>query len=190
MPDISTHIANCLVRKSEDAIDLIYDHYASNLYGYLIQMLGDEDDAQDVLQDSFIKIWKNAEQYDASKARLFTWLLNICRNTAIDRIRSRKKYEEKKIQSRSESVYKPVIENNMDHLDIHKHLGKLDVKYQNVIQLLFFSGMTHKEASEALDIPLGTVKTRLRNGLRELHKIYGFDAGNTGFLILLLWMIK
>ena len=136
-------------------------------------MISDDEIAQDVLQECFIKIWRYAGKYDANKAKLFTWLYRIARNTAIDKIRSRSKKTEKEIQINDYNVYRlPTFGLNQDTIDLRKHVETLDEKYQIVINALYFEGMTQQEASDELEIPLGTVKSRLKIGLRELKKIY------------------
>ena len=188
MQENSEHIIALLQRKDEKAIDLIYDAYGENLYGYLFQMLGSENEAQDVMQDSFVKIWRYAERYDPQKSRLFTWLLSICRNTAIDLIRKKKNINHSEIQEQLNHVYNTTTETQPDTMDIRKHLDALDAKYREVVYLLFFQGYTQKEASDHLGIPLGTVKTRLKIAIRELNKVYSFNKNNLSLLILLLWM--
>lgn len=170
---IEKDIVNLLENGDKKAITLLYENYADALYGVIKKVIVDDDTAQDVLQETFVKIWRYSKKYDSSKAKLFTWLYRIAYNTAIDKIRSVKNKTEKEVQMETSSVYKVSSgELNQDVLDIQKHLGSLDEKYQIVINALFFEGMTQQEASDELDIPLGTIKSRLKIGLRELKKIY------------------
>ena len=170
---IEKQIVNLLERGDKKAITLLYDNYSDSLYGVIKKIIADDDTAQDVLQESFIKIWRYSKKYDSSKAKLFTWLYRISYNTAIDKVRSLKNKNGKEVQIETSTVYKITSnELNQDVLDIKKHLNTLDKKYQIVINALFFEGMTQQEASEELDIPLGTIKSRLKIGLRELKKIY------------------
>jgi RNA polymerase sigma factor (sigma-70 family) len=170
---IEKEIVGLLKHGDKKAITLLYDNYADALYGVIKKIISDDDTAQDVLQESFIKIWRYSKKYDSSKAKLFTWLYRIAYNTAIDKIRSQKNKEGKEVQIDTSSVYKiSAGELNQDVMDMQKHLSSLDEKYQIVINALFFEGMTQQEASEELDIPLGTIKSRLKIGLRELKKIY------------------
>ncbi|WNH07953.1 RNA polymerase sigma factor [Thalassobellus suaedae] len=170
---IEKEIVYLLERGDKKAITLLYENYADSLFGVIKKIITDDEIAQDVLQESFVKIWRYAKKYDASKAKLFTWLYRIAYNTAIDKTRSLKNKSGKEIQIETSNVYK-ITSNalNEDVLDIKKHLGSLDEKYQIVINALFFEGMTQQEASDELDIPLGTIKSRLKIGLRELKKIY------------------
>lgn len=170
---IEKEIVSLLERGDKKAIHLLYENYADALYGVIKKIITDDDTAQDVLQESFVKVWRYSKKYDATKAKLFTWLYRIAYNTAIDKVRSLKTKIDNEIQIETSSVYKITSnELNQDVLDIKKHLNTLDEKYQIVLHALFFEGMTQQEASEELDIPLGTIKSRLKIGLRELKKIY------------------
>lgn len=113
------------------------------------------------------------KKYDSSKAKLFTWLYRIARNTAIDKLRSHNLKFTKEVQIHDSNVYKLSTSGiNQDTLDLKKHVANLDSKYQIVLNALYFEGMTQQEASEELDIPLGTIKSRLKIGLRELKRVY------------------
>lgn len=170
---IEKEIVSLLARGDKKAIHLLYENYSDALYGVIKKIISDDDTAQDVLQESFVKIWRYSKKYDATKAKLFTWLYRIAYNTAIDKARSLKTKIDNEVQIDTSSVYRITSnELNQDVLDIKKHLDTLDEKYQIVLQALFFEGMTQQEASEELDIPLGTIKSRLKIGLRELKKIY------------------
>lgn len=170
---LEQHIVELLNAEDKRAVSLIYENYSDALYGVIHKIIKDPDLAQDVLQESFIKIWKKAKTYDASKAKLFTWLYRIARNTAIDKYRSTSSKFEKEIQIEESNVYKlSVMSLNQDAIDLKKHIAALDSKYQIVLNALFFEGMTQQEASDELEIPLGTVKSRLKIGLRELKKVY------------------
>lgn len=170
---LEKHIVELLQDRDEKAISLLYDNYGNTLYGVAFKVLKDEELAQDVLQESFIKIWKKSDSYDASKAKLFTWLFRITRNTAIDKLRSVKSKTEKEIQIDVSNVYNIGERGIMPELiDVKENLNKIETKYRVVLEALFFEGMTQQEACEELDIPLGTIKSRLKIGLRELRKIY------------------
>ncbi|AWX45394.1 hypothetical protein HME9304_02408 [Flagellimonas maritima] len=184
---IEKHIVSLLAEKDEKAISLLYDHYGDTLYGVAFKVVRNSDLAQDVLQESFIKIWKKADSYDASKAKLFTWLFRIIRNTAIDKLRSINNKSDKEVQIDVSDVYNlGVSAIRPELMDVQENLEKIEPKYQIVLEALFFQGMTQQEASEELDIPLGTVKSRLKIGLRELGKIYGTSMTLLLLILLLL----
>ena len=160
---IEKNIVTLLEKGDKRAITLLYENYADALYGVIKKVIADDETAQDVLQETFVKIWRYSKKYDSKKAKLFTWLYRIAYNTAIDKIRSLKNKTEKEVQIETSSVYKVSFgELNQDVLDIKKHLNTLDEKYQIVINALFFEGMTQQEASDELESPLGTIKSRLK----------------------------
>jgi RNA polymerase sigma-70 factor (ECF subfamily) len=170
---IEQEIVKLLKNGDKKAISLLYENYSDTLYGVILKVISDQDLAQDALQETFIKVWKKAKTYDVNKAKLFTWLYRIAYNTAIDKVRSQSNKQSKEVQIENSNVYKLTTKGlNEDVLDIKTHLKNIDEKYQTVINALFFEGLTQQEASEELDIPLGTIKSRLKIGLRELKKIY------------------
>ena len=164
---------------NRQAMGWLYDKYASVLYGIALKIVGSEMEAQDVVQEAFVKIWKNVDKYEPGKGTFFTWILNITRNTGIDKIRSAGFRKQSMIQGLDSSVYKngePKTYFNPDTLDLKQNLGKLDPKYQQIIELAYFHGFTQKEIEEELNIPIGTVKSRIRIALRELRKIFSVDT--------------
>lgn len=170
---IEKEIVALLQNKDKKAITLLYTNYADALLGVIKKIIPHDETAHDVLQETFVKVWRYAKKYDSNKAKLFTWLYRIAYNTALDKIRSQKNKIKHEIQIENSAVYKLTSNQlNQDVLDIKKHLNSLDDKYQIVIHALFFEGMTQQEASDELEIPLGTIKSRLKIGLRELKKIY------------------
>ena len=171
--NLEKEITDLLEKGDQRALNLLYENYSNTLYGVIFKITKDDALAQDALQESFIKIWKNSKKYDAKKAKLFTWLYRIARNTAIDKLRSFNNRNGKEVQIEDSNVYRiATAELNQDVIDLKKHVATLDQKYQIVLDALFFEGMTQQEASEELNIPLGTIKSRLKIGLRELKKVY------------------
>ena len=170
---LEQQIVHLLEKGDKKAINLLYENYSDSLYGVILKVTINEEIAQDALQETFVKIWKNAKKYDSKKAKLFTWLYRIAKNTAIDKLRSFNKRFDKEVQIDKSNVYiLPTVNLNQDVLDLKEHVARLDEKYQIVLKALFFEGMTQQEASDELDIPLGTIKSRLKIGLRELKKVY------------------
>ena len=156
------------------AMDLLYDHYSDALYGVVLRMVGDEALASDVLQESFVKIWQNSRSYDPSKGRLFTWLLRIVRNKAIDSIRKTGRKAE--IQSELKIVHKGDTSDAKDPTlqhDLNTVLSNLDKDQRELIEHSYILGFSHPEIAEKFDLPLGTVKTRIRNAMQELRSIFG-----------------
>jgi RNA polymerase sigma-70 factor (ECF subfamily) len=159
----------------ENAFSKIYSMYSDALHGIIYSIVLDEDIAQEVLQDVFIKIWNNAATYSLGKGRFFTWILNIARNSAIDKTRSKAYKNSKKNLSATNFV--DILSSNddlnlkMNAIGIRKFVDVLKPVCIQIIDLLFFKGYTHSEAADELEIPLGTLKTRNRNCLNELRTI-------------------
>lgn len=164
-----------LKRGEESAYGYLYDHYAATLYGVILQVVPQQEVAEDVLQEVFVKIYRNIDQYEASKGRLYTWMLHIARNTAIDTIRSKEFKKSRKIRELKESVNanaaKKSVTPYVDHLGLDKVLSALNEDQQKIIDLAYFKGYTQEEISKELQLPLGTVKTRVRNALIQLRKL-------------------
>ncbi|SIT78174.1 RNA polymerase sigma-70 factor, ECF subfamily [Pontibacter indicus] len=152
----------------------LYDRYSPTLYGIVFRIVKDENVAEDVLQEAILRIWVSFDKYDASKGRLFTWMLNICRNLAIDTIRS-KQYRvsilSQKIEADSRifhytDTFKP------EHIGMREIVDKLNPEQKQIIDLMYFDGLTQSEIAESYDIPLGTVKTRARNAVKFLSRLF------------------
>lgn len=170
---VEQQIITLLEKGDQRALNLLYENYSDSLYGVILKVTNNEEIAEDALQETFIKVWKNAKKYDSKKAKLFTWLYRIARNTAIDKLRSFNNRFQKEVQIDKSNVYiLPTMNLNQDVIDLKEHVARLEEKYQIVLKALFFEGMTQQEASDELDIPLGTIKSRLKIGLRELKKVY------------------
>lgn len=152
----------------------LYDAYGGALFSVVLRIVQSRELAEQVLQDTFVKVWRNSASYDASKGRLFTWLVNIARNTAIDATRTAHFQHYRKTESLDHLVHKPGGDTlNPDHVGVREVVGRLDEKYRLLIELIYFQGYTQEEAAEATGIPIGTIKTRLRYAIGELRKMFG-----------------
>lgn len=161
--------------KEADAFSYFYDNYSAAIYGTISRIVNDEDVAEEVLQDSFMKFWDKIDQYDASKGRFFTWMVNISRNLAIDKLRSK---EMKKVgKTDNIETYVTGIERgnlnyqSIDGIGLKETLAGLREEERFILEMAYFKGYTQSEISDEFDIPLGTVKTRLRMGLKNLRKV-------------------
>lgn len=166
-------LVSLLKQKDKAAFSYLYDNYSSALYGIALKILNqDEETSKDILQETFIKIWKSMESYEPTKGTLFTWMLNITRNGAIDKLRLLKKVS---IHSINDNVH--IVDRIHQHtigedkIGVKEVVKNLKPEYKSVIDLAYFGGYTQEEISEELNIPLGTVKTRVRAALIELRKI-------------------
>ena len=161
---------------NRDAFEYLYDHYAPALYGIIMKIVKDEEKAADVMQDSFLKIWKNIGAYNVDKGTLFTWILNVARNTAIDRLRLDVKLSKsinwehvQEADLTNGVIFNPIPAT----IDIRAIVQRLLPEKSLLIDLVYFQGYTHEEVSAKLMLPLGTVKSRIRKALNELREIFG-----------------
>lgn len=179
-----------LKNRDKRGLSVLYDRYSAALYGVALRIVRSEPVAEDVLQEAFIKIWKSSQSYDSKKGTLFTWMLNITRNTAIDKTRSAHYRSNGKIQpledfvNGSERV--PVTEQSIEHIGLREKVDKLEVKYRTIVDMIYFEGYTQAEVAEKMDLPLGTVKTRVRIALRELRKVF-VETKRVLPLLFVLW---
>jgi RNA polymerase sigma factor (sigma-70 family) len=163
-----------LRNREKIAIEALYDMYSSSLYGVVSRIIIDTATAEDVLQETFVKIWHSFSSYSTEKGRLFTWMVNIARNLAIDKIRSKDFKNQNKnqelennvtfIDEQKSTVYKPEL------VGIKELVETLKPEQKSILDLVYFKGYTHVEAADELGIPLGTIKTRLRMAIQQLRK--------------------
>ncbi len=161
--------------KNENGFHYLYDHYSGALYGVVLRIVHSKDYTEEIIQDVFVKIWNSIGQYDASKGRFYTWMINIARNTAIDYLKSKSFQNELKNQSIPDFVYNSAElsteSHSSDFIGFDKVLESLDVDKKELIDLAYYQGYTQSEISEKLKIPLGTVKTKMRNALMKLKDL-------------------
>lgn len=164
-----------LQNKDAQAFGYLYDNYSAALFGVIYKMVEDKELAEDILQETFVKIWNSFSAYDSSKGRLFTWMLNITRNHTIDTLRSREYKKQNQIYNGKINVDNFIDvaggAARFDSLGIRKHLTHLKTDQKQIIDLAYFSGFTHEEIAKQLSIPLGTVKTRMRAAIMELRRL-------------------
>jgi RNA polymerase sigma-70 factor (ECF subfamily) len=163
-------LVSLLKQKDNQAFSYLYDNYAGALYGVVKQIVTDVEIGSDVLQEVFVSIWRKIDTYDASKGRLFTWMLNIARNAAIDKTRSKNYQQVLRQQPIDDNeLSHPVIRPGYDDYGLKRVLLKLKDEQRLLVDLSYYQGFTHEQIAKALNIPLGTVKTRLRTALTQLR---------------------
>ena len=168
------HIIELLSRQDAQGLSLLYDKYSGALFGTIVRVVRSNEIAEEVLQDTFTKAWRNFEKYDTTKGRLFTWLINIARNSAIDATRG------KGFNQQNQSLDNVVntidtqqsTSINPETMDMRALTEKLAPEYKSLIDLIYFQGYTQAEAAETLNIPLGTVKTRVRAAMVRLKELF------------------
>ncbi len=177
-----SELITLLKDKDEKAFNYLYDNYSGALYGLILKIVLESNYAEEVIQDVFMKIWKNIDQYDTSKGRLYTWMINISRNTAIDYVKSKGYQNQLKNQSitnfvnREETIslsdrLSNVSENNTDLIGMNSVINGLKPEWKELIDLAYYQGYTQIEIAEKLAIPIGTVKTRTRSAMLELKEL-------------------
>ncbi len=170
-----TSLISQLQNGEQHALAYLYDRYGAALYGVVIRIVNDKNIAEEILQDVFLKIWTRIASYDSQKGKLFTWMLNIARNAAIDKIRSAEITKQKKTKGISGFVSTVESNENVsqtnDGIGLQNVLKQLPPEQQVIIEYLYFKGYTQSELAEEKNIPLGTVKTRLRMAMQTLQSI-------------------
>ncbi len=167
-----------LLRKGDQsAMGILYDKYAAALYGVILRIVHSEESAEDLLQETFVKIWMGFSSYDGSKGRLFTWMMRVARNLALDKVKSKEFRNARKnqeidsivtlVDKQSSITYEP------DHVGITELIhSSLNPDSEKLVRLIYFQGYTQAEAAQELGIPLGTVKTRLRAAIAIIRTIF------------------
>lgn len=164
----------------EEAFEALYDRYARLLYSILLSVVKSPPEAQDMLQETFLHIWRQAKQFDGERGNVYSWLVTLTRNRAIDRLRS-KGFRERQQEI---SVYDTMMlyhASDPSPLDsvtfteqrerLHKALAQIPVEQRDALMLAYFQGYTQVEIADVLQTPLGTVKTRMRQGLIKLSSL-------------------
>jgi RNA polymerase sigma-70 factor (ECF subfamily) len=164
----------------ESALSAIYDRYSAMLFGMLIRVLEDRGAAEEVLQDLFLQLWRNAGQFDASRGSLPAWLMVIGRNRAISRLRGRRDCELLEEKDGDYAINFASAQNIEDEAvrtelarSVTAALAKLPAEQRRAVELAYFEGMTQSEIADRTGCPLGTVKTRVRTAMQSLKLILG-----------------
>jgi RNA polymerase sigma factor (sigma-70 family) len=171
---LEDRIVYLLTDQDKGALRLIHENYSVVLFNVILRIVKHEDIAKDVLQDALIKIWKKSFKFERKKGGLYTWMVAICRNAAIDKTRSRDFMDRQKSNEALDIVFVSDSlgrESKGDNDDFHELLQELTEHHRHLINLSFFEGYTHPEISAQLNMPLGTVKTRIRMALIHLRSI-------------------
>jgi RNA polymerase sigma factor (sigma-70 family) len=164
-------LVGLLQQRNEKAFSYLYDNYSGALFSIVNGIVTEKETANDVLQNVFINIWRKIELYNPSKGRLFTWMLNIARNAAIDEVRSKAYNNTLRNVPLPETneIAGAVTGTAVTDVGLKKVLENLKGELRVLVDLSYFQGYTHEEISKALNLPLGTVKTRIRSALIQLR---------------------
>ncbi len=169
-----------ICQKNEAALSELYDRYARLLFSVAHHMVGDRAAAEEITLDAFTQVWEKAERYNPDRASLSTWMVSIARYRAIDRLRRWDSRPEK------DSVYwtdvnfelsshhhnpEASTEENLLRERVQRALAELPVEQRQALALAYFKGMSHSQIANALELPLGTVKTRIRLAMEKLRRL-------------------
>ncbi|GAA4816381.1 RNA polymerase sigma factor [Litoribaculum gwangyangense] len=157
--------------KDEVALSKLYDNYAPALYGVIIRICKDEQHAQNILQDTFMTIWEKAHQYNSEKGKFYTWAYRIAKNKTLNF----KRKSQNLIQTEDLSVYankEDSITIEPEYLQLSGCLKQLEEHHQKALELVYFNGLTHREAHKEMDVPLGTFKSYIKQALKKLQLSY------------------
>lgn len=154
----------------------IYDQTASLVYGLVLRVVRAPSIAEEVTQEVYLQIWRQAGDFDAAKGSARTWMTTIAHRRAVDAVRSNQSARAREMASPADPPVRDVAEaavESDERQDIRRALGELTVLQRDSIELAYFHGLTYRQVAEHLDIPLGTVKTRMRDGLLRLRSALG-----------------
>ena len=179
-------LLKAIVRQDETALAELYDRYRVILFSILVRILNSREEAEDVLQEVFLQVWRRAKDFDEQRGRPFTWLVTLARSRGIDRLRNLAARERVAIagaREPSEQVSDAVADafRSEQRGLVTSALNQLPVEQKDPLMLAYFDGLTQSEISEKLGAPLGTVKTRMRTGLIKLRELLGNKSTSFGF---------
>jgi RNA polymerase sigma-70 factor (ECF subfamily) len=166
-------LVRSLKANQRQAYEYLYQNYSGALMGIITRIVKDTEKSEDLLQDVFLKIWKKINDYDASKGRLFTWMVNIARNTAIDAYRKDKNVWLEDLDGKVNTIDLLNVTDTSNHnFDVKSITENLKTDRKILIDMVYFQGYTQEEAAEILQIPLGTAKSRIRIALQDLKAYF------------------
>lgn len=159
------------------AFDQLYDRYAQIIFNLCTRILKDESEAEDVMQEIFLQIWREADRFDAARASVKTWVFTIARSRSLDRYRSRKTIQKRLEPTEDQELYQlSSLENvegsNLMQQYVSQALGQLSREQRLVLQLSYYDGLTQEEIAQQLGEPLGTIKSRIRSALIKLRSLF------------------
>jgi RNA polymerase sigma-70 factor (ECF subfamily) len=165
-----------------EAFAVLYDRHGRPAYSLAYRMMGEKQAAEELAQNAFIKVWRRAGSYRAERASVRTWILSIVHNRGIDQLRShasRRRLQEKIEASAASSQPSEAFAEtwrNTQSEQVREALSTLPKEQLKILELAYFSGYTHVEIAELLGVPLGTVKGRMRAGLKKMRAYFGSQS--------------
>ncbi len=179
-------LIKAIAARDEAALALLYDRYRVVVFGLLMRILNNREEAEDVLQEVFLQVWRKAADFDENRGRPFTWLVTLGRSRGIDRLRSLAT-RERITEVGAREVSEPVSDAAGDTFKseqrglVNNALAQLPEEQKRPLMLAYFDGLTQSEIATNLGAPLGTVKTRMRTGLTKLRELLAGQGESFGF---------
>jgi RNA polymerase sigma-70 factor (ECF subfamily) len=178
-PITAVHLIQQVANQDRDAFSLLYDRFSTLVFTLAMRMLKARSDAEDLLQEVFVQVWRQAQGYSAERGSPEAWIINIARSRAIDKIRSIRRMQKSlvltddpaRVES-SENVESSAADSET-RLAMNSAMANLPETQRKVLELAYFDGLTQSEIADRLAEPLGTVKTRMRSGIQKLKEILG-----------------
>lgn len=171
-PETETLLVERIRKADPKALEELYDKYGGAVLAVIHKIIRTQETAEEILQETFVKVWNNIDSYDSEKGSIYTWMFNIARNLSIDKTRSKSFKNENRNTEVSVHVSNRLsTETETDSIGIKDFLHKLKPEYQLIIDMLYFQGYSQSDAAEELKLPLGTVKTRCRSALMQLREM-------------------
>jgi len=177
-PESDVELLHAVARGDEGALARLYDRYRIILFSVIVRILNSREEAEDVLQEVFLQVWKRAKDFDQARGRPFTWLVTLSRSRAIDRIRqlgARQRLADSAAQNTPDAVSDAVADtlHSEQKEIVARALAALPEEQRRTLNLAYFDGLTQSEIAAQLGTPLGTVKTRMRSGMIKLRELLG-----------------
>lgn len=175
--DNDVELLKAVAARNEAALGQIYDRYRVILFGVLLRILNDRAEAEDVLQETFLQVWRRAADFDEKRGRPFTWLVTLARSRGIDRLRtlaSRERVAQAGAKENPEEEFSDAatdVVRSEQRGVVNKALAQLPEEQKRPLMLAYFDGLTQSEIAAQLGAPLGTVKTRMRAGMMKLREL-------------------
>lgn len=183
-PEAEPHLEDRLgqvARGDDDAFERVYDEIAGPVYGLVLRVLRDPAQSEEVAQEVLVEVWRTATRFDGNRGSAMSWVMTIAHRRAVDRVRSAQAAadrDDRVARRDSATAYDDVVEqveNRLEHEQLRKAMGTLTELQREAVTLAYYGGLTYREVAELLDAPLGTVKTRLRDGLIRLRDCLGVE---------------
>jgi len=176
----SVSLLPAVARGDLAAFEALYDRYSGTLYALLLRILGSPEDAQEVLQEAFVKVWTSAKMFDAVRGSEIAWLISVARSRGIDKLRSRKiRGERENDAGREISIQSSFVDNKTgadeairseERTAVRGAMAELPAAQRIALELAYFEGLSQSEIAERLQEPLGTIKTRMQLGMKKLRE--------------------